>query len=107
MGGFRDAGQAIKYLPIDFAGVRLSGDGVDLFEAHLAGDEPVQVSDLGVIPAEERQETGLRARRSFRPAELDRSDAVFNLAQVEHEVVAPETRPLADGGQLGRLEVRI
>ena len=85
--------------------VGLSGDGIDLVEAHLAGDQPVELPDLVVVAAEQRQEAGLGAGRPLGAAEAQRCEAMLDLVQVEDEVVAPQAGPLADRGQLGRLEV--
>ena len=43
----------------------------------------------------------------FTPRNLQRRDAVLQLLQVEHEVLRPERRALADGRELRRLEVRV
>ena len=100
------AGQRVEHLAIDLARVGLAGDRVDVVEAHLAGDQPVELADLVVVAAEQGEEAGLRAGRALGAAEAQGRQAVLDLVQVEQEIVAPQAGPLADGGQLGRLEVR-
>ena len=59
-----------------------------------------------MIAVEQRQETCLRAGRSFGAAEPKRGQTMFDLLKVEDEVVAPQSGALADGGKLGGLKMR-
>ena len=106
VGAGGDAGERVEHLGVDLARVGLAGDGVGLVEAHLLGDELLELPHLVVIAVEELQEAGLRAGRAFDAARLERGDAVLDFGQVERQVVRPQARPPADGRRLGRLQVR-
>ena len=73
---------------------------------HLVRDQTVELFDLVVIAAEEREKARLSAGRPLDAAERQFVPPPFQFLQVEDELVEPQTGPLADGGQLGRLEVR-
>ena len=60
-----------------------------------------------MIAVEQGEERRLRAGRSFDAAEPQRGDAMLDLLQVDHQILRPERRALADGGELGRLKVRV
>ena len=81
--------------------------GKTSIEAHLLRDEAVELAHLLVVAAEESEEAGLRAGRALRAAERRASSRpMFEFLQVEDEIVTPQARPLADGRELSRLEVR-
>ena len=58
-----------------------------------------------MIAAEQGQEAGLRAGGALDAAEAQRRQAVFDLVQVQHEIVAPQAGALAHGGELRRLKM--
>ena len=80
--------------------------GIGLGESHFLGDAAVEFLDLRMIAVEQREKAGLRAGRPLRTAKLEPGQPVFDLFQIEHQVVAPQRGPLADGRRLGRLQVR-
>ena len=67
----------------------------------------IELLAFRVIAVEEREERGLRAGGAFDAAEAQGGDAVLDLLQIEDEILRPEACPLADGGELGGLEVRV
>src|SRR5207244_4734712 len=91
----------------DLAGIGLSGHGVDRLEAHLAGDQAVQLADLGVVAGEQGQEARLRAGRALDPAKTQVLQPRLDFVEVEDEVVTPQAGAFSDGRELGRLEVRV
>ena len=93
-------------LRVDFARIRLPGDGIAGGEAHLGGHALVEPLDLVVVAGEELQEAGLRAGRAFHAAGLERGKPVLDLVQVLHQVICPQAGPLAHRRRLGRLKVR-
>ena len=54
---------------------------------------------------EESEVRGLGAGGALDTAKRQRADPVLDLVQIQHEFLAPQGRPLADGGQLGGLVV--
>ena len=86
--------------------IGLAGDGVRGGEAHLGGDEFVEAADLRMVAAEKLEEAGLRAGRSFHTAGFEFHDSPLDFGEVHHQIVSPETGPLADGGRLRRLQMR-
>ena len=99
-------GQRREHLAIDFPRIGLTRHGIDRVEPHLAGDELIEAADLVVIAVKQGEEAGLRAGGPLGAAEAQRGQAVLQFVQVQDEIVAPEAGAFADGGQLGRLEVR-
>ena len=81
--------------------------GNDSSKSEPLGHHRVELLDLGVVAVEEREERRLRAGRPFHAAELERGDAMLDLLQIDHQVLRPERRALADGRELRRLEVRV
>ena len=57
-------------------------------------------------PSNSCKKAGLRAGRALHAAGLELRQAMFDLGQVEHQVVGPQAGPLADRRRLGRLQVR-
>ncbi len=101
----RNARQDRRYLGIDLPRVGLAGDGVALVEADLAADQLFQSPDFGMVALEQVQETRLGAGCPLGPSGLQARQAVLELPEVQHQVVRPQTRPLADRRQLRRLQV--
>src|SRR5690606_36606465 len=99
-----EAAQGVEDEAVELARVRLPGDGDERREAHLLGDAAVELLDLVVVAAEQRQEARLRAGRPLRAAERQPVAAALQFFEVEDEVVQPQRRALADGRELRRLE---
>ena len=91
----------------DLARVGLAGDGEGFGKAESLGDHAVELVAFAVIAVEEGEERGLGAGGALDAAELESGDAVLELVEVDGEVLGPERRPLADGGELGGLEVGV
>ena len=66
----------------------------------------IELADLRVVAVEELEEARLRAGRALHAAEGQRGDAMIEIGEVEHEVLHPERRALADGRRLRRLQMR-
>ena len=62
---------------------------------------------LRVVAVEQLEEARLRAGRALHAAERQRRDAVLEVREVEHQVLHPQRRALADGRRLRGLEVRV
>ena len=105
VGRLPQAGQHIEDLAIDLARVGLAGDGEDPVEAHFACYQVIELAHAVVVASKQFEEAGLGAGGSLDASEAEGIQAVVDLVEVEHEVLAPQTGPFADGGQLGRLEV--
>ena len=106
VGGLAKAGKRVENLRIDFTRVGLPGNRINRIKTHLAGDERVELTNFGMIAVKECEKTGLRAGRALGAAEAQCCQTVFDLVQIEQEIVAPETGALAHGGQLRWLEMR-
>jgi hypothetical protein len=76
-------------------------------EVHRRGDAAIELPHPFVIALEQLEKARLRARRPFDPAKRQRGAPIVEIHQVEHEVLHPERCPLADGRELGGLQVRI
>ena len=72
---------------------------------HLVGHQLLESADLSMVAVEEGQETGLGSRGSLDSSKPELGLTAFEFGQVENQVVAPQTGPFADGGELCRLEV--
>ena len=59
-----------------------------------------------MVAAKQGQKARLRAGRAFDAAEPKCRQPVFDFIEVKNKVITPQARPLANGRQLGRLEVR-
>ena len=59
-----------------------------------------------VIAVEEREEARLRSGRALHTPARKRIDSIIDLPEVEHEILHPERRALADSRRLGRLQMR-
>ena len=58
-----------------------------------------------MVTFKQRKERGLRAGRTFHAAESELADSVFEFFEVEHQIVAPQGRSLANGCWLSRLQM--
>ena len=81
--------------------------GIERAKPDRRGHAPVELAHLRVVAVEELEEGRLRARRALHAAAGQRRDAVVEVREVEHEVLHPERRALADGRRLRGLEVRV
>ena len=95
-----------EHLRVELARVRLARDGNRVRESDRRGDAPVELAHLCVIAVEDLEEAGLRPRRALHAAAGQRGDAMIEVGEVEHEILHPERRALADGRGLRRLQVR-
>ena len=78
---------------------------MDAREAEIVRNALLELLDLALVAVEQLHEGGLRAGRALAAEHAQVLDAVFDLAEVHQQLVHPERRALADGGQLRRLEV--
>ena len=60
-----------------------------------------------MIALEDLEEAGLGTGRPLHAAARQRRDAVIEVGEVEHEILHPERRALADRRRLGRLQMRV
>ena len=104
-GGLGDAGEDVGDTGVHLAGVGLAGDRVAAGEAHLFGDERVELLAFGVVAAEELEEAGLGSGGALGAEEAEGGGDVVEVFEVGQDVLEPEGRALADGGGLGGLEV--
>src|SRR5262249_33430075 len=92
-------------LTVDFAGVGLSGYGVNAVESHFLRDQLIQPLDLFVVSPEQRQETGLCPRGSFDATKPMLVQPALDLSQVQNKVITPQGCSFADSDQLSRLKM--
>ena len=90
---------------VDLARVGLPRDGVDVGEAHLRRHESSSRRTFSWSPRNRARKLAWVPVVPLAPRNCSSSQPAFEFVQVEDEVVAPQTGPLADGRQLGRLEV--
>lgn len=102
-----EGGQGVEDISVDFARVGLGRDDVSALKPSLFRDEFVQGLDLRVVIVEDLEERGLGSRRAFYAAETEVGASALEVGQVFEEVLGPEAGSLADGGELGGLEVRV
>ena len=76
-----------------------------MVESHAGGDVAFEPAAFLMVAVEEFEEARLGAGGSLDAAERDALDLLFDPLEVEQEVLEIETEPLADGGELRRLEV--
>lgn len=94
-----------KDVAVDLSRVRLTSDGVGVREAKKLGHTSVEGLDLVVVAVKQGKERSLGAGRALDTAEAKVVTGARQVAQVPEELLKPERSPLADGRQLGRLEV--
>src|SRR6266550_128104 len=94
-------------LRVNLARVSLPGDGVRRFESKRGRDSFLQLLDFGMIVVEKRKKRRLCSGSPFNTTELQRGDAIFEFLKIQHQIVRPQTRALADSGELRRLKVRV
>lgn len=102
-----DAGKRREYLAVLLSRVGLAGDREGQLESELLGDRTIEGFDFTVVAAEERQVAGLGACRALGATTAQVVATVCHLAQILEELLQPQAGPLADGGELGGLEVRV
>src|SRR4051794_5746430 len=102
MSRLAETGERGYDLRVDLSGISLTGDRFDRIEAHFLSDQPIEFANLGVIAAEKLQKTCLCSRSSLRTAKAQAVDPMLDFVQIEHEVITPKRRPLADGRKLRR-----
>ena len=80
--------------------------GIDDAKPIFARDARVELANLRVIAVEDLEEARLRARRALHAATGQRRDAMIEVGEVEHEILHPQRRALADGRRLRGLQMR-
>ena len=75
-------------------------------KTYLLGDEHIELLHLFVVAVEERKEARLCARSALGAEKGHLAFEALHGFEVEKEVLDPQAGPLADRGELGRLEVR-
>ena len=101
-----DAGDDAENLRVELPRVGLTGDGNRRPKSDLLGDHSLELADLLVVAAEDLEEARLRARRSLDATTGQRRDAHVDVGEIEHQILHPQRRALADGRRLGGLKVR-
>src|SRR5437899_246966 len=96
MGRLGKSGKRVEYLAVHLARIRLSRHRVNLVKANLVRYQPIEPAHPIVVTAEQSEKTGLRACCPFRAAEAQRREAMLHFGQIEDEIGAPKTCPLAD-----------
>jgi len=103
--GRAERGERAKDVAVDLARVGLAGDRVGVREAEELGHAGVEGLDLVVVTIKEGKERGLGAGRALDATEAEVVACARQVAQVPEKLLEPKRSPLADGRQLGRLEV--
>ena len=104
----RDAAQRVEHLRVELARVGLAGDGERLAEARACAVTRRSSSrTLAWSPSKSSRKVACVPVVPLQPRKRQRLEPVAELLEVEHEVLHPERRALADGGELGRLEVGV
>ena len=106
-GGLGHAGEGGEHVGVRLPGVGLAGDGHALGEAHLLRHQMLQLLDLLLVPLEQLHEAGLGAGGALGPPEAELADLELQVLHIHHQLVHPQRRPFAHGGQLGGLEVGV
>ncbi len=113
-----------KYVRVDLPRVGLAGNRVGVREAAELGDTLVEGLDLDitndqrgeirsgattahlvVVPVKQCQKASLRSGRPFDAPKAEIVPRALEVAQVPQELLDPQCRALADGGELSGLEV--
>lgn len=68
-----------------------------MIESERVHHQPVELAHLGVIAAEQFEETCLRAGGALDASEWQRRDASVDFREIEHDVLHPERRTLSNG----------
>ena len=103
-----DAREAGDDLGIHLSRIGLSGDVERMLEAEALGDQLVELLHLGMVAVKKRQESDACVPVvPFTPRNLSVCDAVFDLLQIDRQVLRPERGALADGRELGGLKMRV
>ena len=97
--------QSRNHIVVHLPGVGLSANGHNACKAHFLGNLLLQLLDLLVVSLEQLQEGGLSTGGTLGAQQLQCGDAVLHLLQIHKKIVHPKGSPLADGDQLGRLEM--
>ena len=103
----RDAGDRADDRSIDFSRVSLPGDGKRSLEAESLRHHPIQFIAFTMIAIKETEEGRLCPGGSLHAAELQLGNSRIDLLQVQHQILRPQCRPLADRGELRRLVMRV
>lgn len=105
MDGGTERGKGAEDIGVDLTRVGLAGDGVGVAEARELGDALVEGLDLLVVAVEESEEGSLGTGRALDATETEVVTSALEVAQVPEKLLDPEGGTLADGRQLGGLEV--
>ena len=103
-----NGGQDVQNPAVQLAGVGLPADIIEPVKAEARRLIIRFISSIFALsPSKQRQEAGLGAGRAAAAEETDGRKDVAQLLQIQHQVLQPERRTLADGHQLRGLIVRI
>ena len=103
----RDARKHRQREEIHLARVGLAADGIDVGEAHLLRDERFELFDLLPVAVEQREEARRGAGRAAASEELEVPCREIQLLKIEHQILHPQRRALAERRRLGGLKMRI
>jgi len=101
------AGKNAHDLGIEFPRIRLAGCRKNAGKSESFGYQTVKRFDFGMVSIEQSQERGLRSGSALDAAELEGGDAMLQFGKIHDELLCPKDGALADGGELGGLEMGI
>ena len=103
--GSSDACKNIHHSCIYFSGVGLTGYRIAFLEAHLSCNHRINLINGSMISVEQLQERGLCSGGTFGPKEFQTTLYIFQVLQIHHEFLHPESCSLPYCGRLCRLEM--
>ena len=101
------AGEDVQEEGIYLPRIGLARYWQDPRKAHVRGDAPLELVGLFRVPTEEGEKARARTGRTLAAVELQALQLKVQALEVEHEVLQPHAGPLAQGGGLGGLVMRI
>ena len=106
-GGLGHPGQRGEHIGVGLPGIGLAADGHALGKAHLLCHQAIQLAHLRLVPFEQLHKAGLGAGGALDSPQAQGVQLKFQVFQVHHQLIHPQRGPLANGGQLGGLEVGV
>ena len=101
-----DRAEHLVHAVVPLTGVGLARNGEHALETGLGSHAAVEFHNLFFVAVEQVHEAGLRTGRALHAAEREDFDEEVQFFEVDEHVLEPEASALADGRELGGLEVR-